>query len=683
MHLKPVRCLLFTIVMLALAQPVSAQLPAPLFKAEDVFGLEHAADPQISPDGKRIAYVRNSLDVMRDTVRSNLWMVNSDGTDHRPITSGPQSDLSPRWSPDGKRLLFISNKDGRFQIHNLWLDTRQVAQLTNLPESPTDITWSPDGKRIAFAQFVPERPEPLFKFPKAPDGAKWAAPPKVITKLNYRLDGKGYLRDGHHHLFVLSAEGGIPQQVTDGPFHHRGTLCWTPDGTHLLFSANRKPDGDYEPRESELFKVDINTKKLTQLTQRIGPDTDPVLSIDGKELAYLGFDDKFKGYQVTQLYWRSENKEKTICLSTALDRDVREPVWSSDGKGLYFLYEDQGIGKIGYTTLDGKMKTLAENVGGTTIDRPYASGSFSVSTNGFVAYTLTGNAHPADVAVYHPQLGKVERLTNLNEDLFAGKHLGPTEEIWYKSKHDGRKIQGWMVRPPNFNANKKYPLILEIHGGPFANYGPRFGVDMQLYAAAGYVVLYTNPRGSTSYGQEFGNLIHHDYPGHDYDDLMAGVDAVIDKGNIDAGNLFVTGGSGGGILTAWTIGKTQRFAGAVVCKPVINWYSFVLTADNYPLFAKYWFPGNPWDHAEHYLKRSPLSLVKNVTTPTLLITGEEDHRTPMSESEQYYQALKLLKVKTALVRIPGASHNMAPRPSQMIAKAVAVTQWFDMHKKVK
>ena len=222
-----------------------------------------------------------------------------------------------------------------------------------------------------------------------------------------------------------------------------------------------------------------------------------------------------------------------------------------------------------------------------------------------------------------------------------------------------------------------------IHGGPFANYGDRFSAEMQYYAAAGYVVVYINPRGSTSYGQEFANLIHHAYPGPDYDDLMEGVDAVIERGYIDSKNLFVTGGSGGGVLTAWIVGKTDRFRAAVAAKPVINWYSFVLTSDGYPFFNRYWFPGEPWKNAEHYLRRSPISLVGNVTTPTMLMTGEDDHRTPISESEQFYQALKLRKVETVLVRVPGASHAIIKRPSRLIAKVQHILKWFEMHRETK
>ncbi|MBT8219318.1 MAG: prolyl oligopeptidase family serine peptidase, partial [Bacteroidia bacterium] len=253
--------------------------------------------------------------------------------------------------------------------------------------------------------------------------------------------------------------------------------------------------------------------------------------------------------------------------------------------------------------------------------------------------------------------------------------------MWWKSSFDDRDIQGWVVYPPDYDPSKKYPVLLEIHGGPFANYGSRFSAECQLFAAKGYIVLYANPRGSTSYGKEFGNLIHHNYPSEDYDDLMSGVDALIAEGNVDEDQLYVTGGSGGGVLTSWIIGKTNRFRAAVVAKPVINWYSFVLYADNPATFYKYWFPGKPWDHMEHYMKRSPISLVGNVTTPTMLLTGEEDWRTPIAESEQYYAALKIQGVDASMVRIPGASHGIANKPSNLIAKVNAITKWFEDHKK--
>jgi len=287
--------------------------------------------------------------------------------------------------------------------------------------------------------------------------------------------------------------------------------------------------------------------------------------------------------------------------------------------------------------------------------------------------------NPADLATGYK--GSKRRLTNLNKDLFDYKKLGVVEEIWYESSYDNKMIQGWIVKPPNFDETKKYPLILEIHGGPHTNYGFHFSSEVQLFASKGYIVLYTNPRGSTSYGKEFANLIHHNYPSQDYDDLMSGVDNVIEKGYIDEDNLFVTGGSGGGVLTSWIVGKTDRFKAAVVSKPVINWYSFVLYADNIGYFYKYWFNDFPWNDPESYLKRSPISYVGNVKTPTMILTGEKDYRTPMAESEQFYAGLKLNKVETMLVRIPNANHGIASKPSNLIAKVNAIVSWFEKYKK--
>ena len=525
---------------------------------------------------------------------------------------------------------------------------------------------------------VPKPPGVFAKPPPKPDGAEWAEPPRVIEKLIYRADGAGFLEDGFTHLFVLPAEGGTPRQVTSGDFNHSARPAWTADSASLVFSANRNPEWEYEPRNSEVYKVSLADGEISALTDRVGPDAAPAVSPDGGRIAYLGFDDRYQGYQIARLYVMNGDGSGARVVSGALDRGAGSPVWSRDGRGLYFQYASEGNGKVGYVSLGGEVDVRADDLGGLSLGRPYSSGSFSVSDSGRIAYTETRPDHPADVAVVDP--GSEPRLlTRLNRDLFGHKELADVEELWYESSFDGRRIQGWIAKPPGFDPDQKYPLILEIHGGPFANYGDRFAAEIQLYAAAGYVVLYINPRGSSSYGEEFGNLIHHNYPGQDYDDLMSGVDAVLARGYVDEDRLYVTGGSGGGVLTAWIVGKTGRFRAAVSAKPVINWYSFVLTADAYNFFYKYWFPGFPWDHPEAYLERSPLSYVGNVTTPTMLLTGEVDYRTPISESEQFYQALKLRKIDSALVRIPGASHGIAKRPSQLIAKVAHILEWFERH----
>lgn len=676
-----------TIFVLAAADGAGATPEKRRLELMDVFHLECASDPRVSPDGKRIVYVRQFMDVMKDRRRSNLWLLDLATGSHEALTTGNHGDTSPRWSSDGKRLVFVSDRDGSPQLYCQWVDSGRTAKLTTLTSTPASPAWSPDGKHIAFLMHVPEKTPPFVDLPAKPEGAEWAAPPQIIRKVTYRFDGRGYLKDGYHHLFVLPAEGGTPRQVTFGPFHHAGGRfqaegpVWTPDGKALLITANRHRDGEYDPLNTEICEVNVADGSIKLLTNRQGPDTSPAVSPDGQRIAYVGFDDRRQGYQVRQLYVMDRDGSQSRLVMGMLDRDVQTPAWSKDGKGVYFLFDDQGNTKVGFATLDGEVKTLARDVGGTTLDRPYASGSFSVAGDGTIAFTQTRPSFPAEVAVSAAGTAKTTRLTFLNADVLDHRSLGDVEEIRYKSSHDGRMIHGWIVKPPGFDPAKKYPLILEIHGGPFANYGDRFAYDMQLYAAAGYVVFYANPRGSTSYGQEFGNLIHHAYPGHDYHDLMSGVDAVLSRGYVDRENLFVTGGSGGGVLTAWIVGQTNRFRAAVSAKPVINWYSFNLTADAYPFFNRYWFPGPPWEHAEHYLKRSPLSLVGNVSTPTMLITGEVDHRTPISESEQFYQALKLRKIDTALVRVPGASHDFGIRPSQMMTKAACVLKWFELHRK--
>ena len=652
-----------------------------ILQALDVFQLEYASDPQISPDGKQIVYVRNFMDIMTDRKRSNLWIIDYEGTNHRPLTTGNENDSSPRWSPSGDRLLFSSNMDETGQLYVRWMDTGQTAKLTNLTGGAGGAAWSPDGKWIAFSMKVPEADKPFISMPPKPKGAEWAKPAKVITRLKYRADGAGYITSGYTQIFVLSAEGGAPRQITSGPYNHGGSLSWAPDGESIVFSSNRHDDWEYESNNSEVYEVSLANGAIKPLTKRNGPDNSPTVSPNGKLIAYLGFDDRVQGHQTTHLYVMNRDGSNSRMLLEDLDRGISSLNWNQESKGLYYKYDDQGDTKIGLITLQGKTQVLASGLGGTSLGRPYSSGSYSVSGNARFAYTLGNSQRPADVATGRRGPTRAKPITALNEDLLGHKQLGKVEEIWYESTFDQRKIQGWIVKPPNFNPAKKYPLLLEIHGGPFSMYCGNFAAEIQLFAAAGYVVLYTNPRGSTGYGEEFGNLIHHNYPGEDYNDLMDGVDAVIARGYVDEESLYVTGGSGGGVLSSWIVGMTPRFRAAVVVKPVINWYSFVLTSDSYSFYYKYWFPGFPWENLEHYMKRSPLSLVGNVVTPTMLMTGEADYRTPMSETEQYYQALKLRKIDTALVRIPDASHGIATRPSNLIAKVAHILKWFEIHQK--
>lgn len=668
---------------LAASSVAAAQAPvrqAPThFVAADVFNLEYASDPEISPDGQRVAYVRVSADIMTDTFRRSIWLVDASGRSHRPLVQGGGNYVSPVWSPDGRSIAYVANEQGVAELRVFYLDTQRSATITRLSGGAANLEWSPDGRSLAFEGFVEESgPEPAA-LPPRPEGATWAPPARVIDSVVYRADGEGYLHAGYMQIFVAPADGGAARQLTYQARNHDGRLSWTPDGRKLLFSANAEDNWEYDPVEADIYALDVASGEVTRLTSRNGPEASPTLSPDGRRLAYVGFDDRQQGYQVTELYVANADGSNARSITASLDRDVRDPRWAGNGE-IYFLFEDHGVTKLGRIGAGGgRVSTVLSNIGGTDVGRPYTSGDYSVNRSGRFAATVTSPTQPGDV--YAGSGGAPRRLTSLNSDAFAGRTIPGAQHIAAASSADGRPIDAWIVRPPDFDPSRRYPLLLEIHGGPFAAYGPVFSAEVQLYAAAGYIVVYANPRGSTSYGGEFGNLIHHNYPSQDYDDLMAVVDAAVAREPIDTERLFVTGGSGGGVLTAWIVGSTNRFRAAVVQKPVINWTSFVLTADQNNFFAPYWFGEFPWEPGaqERYWARSPLSRVGNVTTPTAVMVGEEDYRTPTSEAEQYYQALRLRHVPTRLIRIPGSPHDIARRPSGMIAKVVNSIAWFGEH----
>jgi dipeptidyl aminopeptidase/acylaminoacyl peptidase len=668
------------VVVLVTAVSIAQDRSLPSFSFQDVFELEHASDPRISPDGRQIVYLRNSMNIMKDRREARLWIVDADGARHRQLTDHDSGVSQPRWSPDGNRLAFVAKTDEGSELFVRWMDSGQTSRLTQLPKSPGNLAWSPDGSSLAFTMLVEAEPPNIVKPPTKPKGAEWADPPRVITEVRHERDGVGYLPAGYAHIFVVPSEGGTARQVTSGNFHHRGRLSWTPNGSAILFASNRNPGWEYEFVNSEVYRVDLADGSITALTDRDGPDSDPVVSPDGLRVAYRSYEDRVQTYQVTELYVMDADGSNKRSLTSSLDRTVVNPQWDASGKRVFFQYDDRGNTKIAYVSLDGSVQIAAENLGGTSGSRPYGGGSFTVSKTGDLAYTHTRPDYPADVAVLGSGAGSVRLVTRLNADLLEQRALAVVQELWWESSFDGRPIQGWLATPLPFDPDSKYPLLLEIHGGPTANYGDRFSSEIQLYAAAGYVVLYANPRGSVSYGEEFGNLLHHNYPGEDYDDLMSGVDAVVERGFVDEARLFVTGGSAGGIMTAWIIGKTNRFRAAAVVKPVVNWYSKVLVADNYYYYHEYRYPGSPWEEPEAYMAFSPISLVGNMSTPTLVMVGTHDLRTPLSESKQLYHALKLRKVETALVEIPGASHNIVRRPSQLVTKVAHVLGWFEKYR---
>jgi len=661
----------------ALAAPDGA--PSRHLTGADLFNLEVATDPQISPDGKTIAYVRKSNDIMTDKARSTIWLIEVASGQQRPLVAGAGSYSSPRWSPDGGRLAYVGADAGAPQLYVRWMASGESARITGLPDSPDSIAWSPDGRRIAYSMFVPDDGPKLGSAPPKPEGAKWADPLQVIDAVTYRFDGAGYFKPGYQQIFWVPSEGGSPTQLTFGPTNAGSLVSWTPDSRSVVFSANIGKNWERDLTEAEIYRVSIDGGTPIALTTRKGPDTSPAISPNGRQIAYVGYDEDGRAYNDTKLYVMNLDGSGSRVVTGGLDRAVTNPVWSSDGRSVYVLYDEHGSSRVARVGLDGSVRDVATGLTAGGLDRPYSGGEFSVSRSGAVAVTAGDPTRPSDIALASG--GSLRRLTHLNESALGAKVLGNVARLPVASSVDQRPIDAWMVTPPDFDPGRKYPLILEIHGGPWAAYGPTFSTDDQLYASAGYVVVYANPRGSTSYGQEFADQIDKNYPGNDYLDLLSAVDSAIATGHVDPNNLFVTGGSGGGVLTAWIIGKTDRFRAAATQKPVINLSSFALTTDFAAGFSPGWRKERPWEDPQAYWKYSPLSLVGNVKTPTLVVVGAEDYRTPVSEAEQYYTALQLRGVPTALVKVPGASHGgIAARPSQSAAKASAILAWFDRYR---
>jgi dipeptidyl aminopeptidase/acylaminoacyl peptidase len=468
----------------------------------------------------------------------------------------------------------------------------------------------------------------------------------------------------------VPSTGGTPRQVTSGDYDH-GDFDWSANGETIIFSATRKPDADYLAGGSEIYSFSLKDGQVRALTDRDGPDTNPIISPNGKLIAYSGYDQKNYSYQINHLYLMDFDGGNKRPLSENFDCSIQDYIWAPDSSGLYFTVDDKGTSNIYFGSLSGIIKQITQGV--------HMLRSLSLSPNNRAAAVLYSAWEPGDLVAFSLKQPVFNKITSVHADLLEGIKLGETEEIWYKS-FDDKMIQGWIVKPPDFDPSKKYPLILYIHGGPHAMYDVAFNFEFQNHAAHGYVVLYTNPRGSTGYGEEFGNAIWYSYPGDDYKDLMKGVDALLEKGYIDEQNLFVCGGSGGGVLTSWIVGHTNRFRAAVVMKPVTNWYSFVGTTDGASWYRS--FRKMPWENPQEYLERSSISYVGNVTTPTMILTGELDLRTPMEQTEQYYRALKIQKKETVMVRIPGEFHGIGSiYPTHRIAQILYLRCWFDKYKK--
>jgi dipeptidyl aminopeptidase/acylaminoacyl peptidase len=637
-------------------------------RLEQSLDMETVADPQLSPDGSEIVYARGWIDKMNDKRETDLWIMNANGSKNRFLIKGG----SPRWSPDGSRIAYTASGEPKgTQIFVKYRGTEGSTQITRLEKSPSQITWSPDGQQIAFTMLVPAKNPWPVKIPGKPEGAKWTEEPRFINNLVYRRDRVGFLEEGYNHIFVVPAGGGTPRQVTQGNWDHGNSgLSWTRDGKEIVFSSLRIPEAEYAYRESEIYAVNVNSGAVRQLTTRKGPDNSPEVSPDGKMVAYTGYDWTDDTYRDSQLYIMNIDGTGHRSLTATLDRSPGQLTWATDNSGIYFNIEDQGTAQVYFAAVKGNVRAVTQG--------KHMLSLASISPQGVMAGTWADSKSPADIATFTAANPKPVKLTSVNEDVLGNVTLGEVEEITYTSVNDF-KIQGWIVKPPDFDAQKKYPLILVIHGGPHAMYNLAFNFTWQHHAAEGYVVLYTNPRGSTGYGSAFGNAIKNAYPDKDYDDLMKGVDEVVKRGYIDTQNIFVYGGSGGGVLTSWIVGHTDRFAAASVNFPVINWLSFVGNTDGvswYKNFAKY-----PWEDPSEHLRRSSLMYVGNVKTPTMLMCGVNDLRTPISQTEEYYQALKVLKVPTVMIRFNEEFHGTSSKPSNYLRTQQYLYHWFSTYKR--
>lgn len=646
---------------------LAAQAPPRALALEQYLDMESVADPQISPDGARIVYTRGWIDKVNDRRQSSLWTMGADGSKARHLVDGS----SARWSPDGTRILYVAPGEPRgAQVFVRWMDAEgATTQVTRLANAPTNVTWSPDGKSIAFISRVDDDADFAgVKLPGKPNGAQWTGEPKVVERASYHRDRVGFTDTGWNHLFVVPAEGGTARQLTSGNWNHQG-VEWSPDGKELYFTSYRTDDWDRPAnwKESEIYAVNIADASIRQLTRHRGPDNGAVPSPDGRLIAYISGDEHRDTYRNPRIWVMNRDGSSTRLISGDYDRQSGDLQWAPDGSGLYFTVSREGYSSLHFVSLTGGVKTLTEG------KQMFDLSSFA--RNGVAVGTIASAYEPGDIYRFTLANPKATtRLTSVNDDVLAGVTLGEVEEIWYPST-DGLRIQGWIVKPPDFDPSKKYPLMLSIHGGPHSMYNGAFNFAFQEHAANGYVTLYTNPRGSTGYGTKFANAINHDYPGADFPDLMTGVDSMIGRGYIDPDNLFVYGCSGGGILTTYIVGNTTRFRAASANCAIVNWMSAMGTSDAISYLDTFEKPF--WEDPKEWMDRSSLFYVGNVKTPTMLMTGENDLRTPMGQAEEYYQALKYVGVPTVMIRYQNEWHGTTSQPSNFLRTQLYLRKWFE------
>jgi len=669
------------VALFATAAPLLAQerKSDSLFTVEKFLDFEQVADPQIAPDGSQIIYTRRHVNKLEDRFDAELWIVNADGAKNRFLTKGGGA----RWSPDGTRIAYLSDGDPRgMQLFVRWMDAEgATSQITRVDQSLGDIRWAPDGKSIGFSMLVPTERTWRIDMPAAPQGAHWTPPPKYETSLHYRQDRVGFTKPGFLHLFVVSADGGTPREITKGDWNVGARFDgqvgavgwdWMPDGKTIVVAAIDDPNPDLVYRNSSILSIDVATGAKKRLTSQAGAWNDPVVSPDGRKIAFSGYPSMKATYQASEIYLMNVDGSGAQKITT-LDRDPGGILWARDGSGLYFSVAREGTSNVYFASATGGAATAvttgAHVLGASSISRTGVGAGVSTT------FTEPPNVVRVDLARGGRGTPNTTQLTHVNEDLLSRVKLATEERIVARSTNN-TDVEGWIVKPANFDPSKKYPLLFEIHGGPHGMYNVAFNPVYQNFAASDFVVLYTNPRGSTGYGSTFGNAIYHNYPGPDYDDLMAAVDATVAKGYIDTDRMYVGGCSGGGVLSSWVIGHTDRFAAAAVRCPVIDWMSFAGHTD-IPLFTYAWFEKPFWEDPKPWLDHSSLMYVGNVKTPTLLMTGELDMRTPMPQTEEYYAALKMRGVPAALLRFEGEYHGTGSKPTNWMRTQLYMMSWYN------
>lgn len=665
-----------TLVSVLAVPAVAQQARDTVFSVNKYLDYEQAGDAQISPDGSQIVYTRRQVNKLEDRWDASLWIVAADGSRHRFLTKG----ASPRWSPDGTRIAFLNDGEpSGTQLFVRYMDAEgATSQVTRVSDPISDLSWSPDGKSLAFSMFVPKSDAWKIDMPAAPAGAKWTPAPKHITTLHYRQDRRGFNRQGFVHLFVVPADGGTPRALTSGDWQvgarfdgQSGGVSydWSPDGRTVYLVGFDDKNADMNYRDTHLYALDVASGSKRRVGVADGSWGSVTVSPDGRRLAFAGHPKTTASYRAEEVYVIGTDGTGMQKISS-LDRDPGALTWARDGSGVFFPVAESGTSNIYFASVTGQTTKVTQGT--------HMLSLHSVARTGAAAGLRSSPQQPNDVVridLSRRAAAPVVQLTNLNEDLLTNVKLASVERITARSSGN-TDIEGWVVKPPGFDASRKYPLIMEIHGGPHGMYNVGFNPMYQSFAANGFLVLYSNPRGSTGYGSAFGNAIEKKYPGVDYDDLIAALDATIAKGNVDTTRMYVGGCSGGGVLSSYVISRTDRFAAAAVRCPVTNWISMMGTTD-VPLFTFQWFEKPFWEDPAAWLEQSTLMHVGKVKTPTLIMTGELDLRTPMPQSEEYYIALKMRGVPTALLRFEGEYHGTSSKPSNWLRTQLYMMSWYN------